>query len=94
MRHSSIGTGSSEQAARTSAQTGTCIAYCEHGDATVEALYKTWRASPAGQVAGSPRDKGVALGFVPDLTQANKKCQADCAAAVASGLSAVRTTCL
>lgn len=94
VRHSSVGTGSSQESARANATTGTCIAYCEHGDATVESLYQTWRGSPAGRESGAPRDKGVALGFVPDLEKAVQRCKADCAAAIKNGKAEVRSQCL
>jgi len=94
VRHSSVGTGSSREAARASATTGTCIAYCEHGDATVDALYQKWRSSPAGQEPGAARDKGVALGFVPDLEKAVDRCEADCAAAIQTGKAQVKSQCL
>jgi hypothetical protein len=94
VRHSSVGTGSSREAALASATTGTCIAYCEHGDATVDALYQKWRSSPAGQEPGAARDKGVALGFVPELEKAVDRCRADCALAIQSGKAPVKSQCL
>lgn len=94
VRHASMGTGSSEQDAKSSAQIGSCMAYCEYGDATVETLYKSWRASPDGQRSSAPADKGIAIGAIPQLKQASEKCEADCAAAVKAGQSPVRTKCL
>lgn len=93
-RHSSVGTGASQQAALDSATTGTCIAYCEHGDATVDALYQKWRSTPAGQQSSAPRDKGVALGFVAELEKAVDRCEADCAAAIKTGKAQVKSQCL
>jgi hypothetical protein len=94
VRHSSVGTGSTREAARASATTGTCISYCEHGDTTVDALYQKWRSSPAGQEPGAARDKGVALGFVPELEKAVDRCEADCAALIKTGKAQVKSQCL
>ena len=93
-RMSSVGTGSSKSRAKKSAETGTCLAYCDYADPTVDAAYRKWRATPDGQKEGAARDKSVALGFVMSLKQEVSRCRGMCAAAVKSGQAQMRSTCL
>lgn len=74
------------------AKRSVCVAHCRYASSELETAYQAWRASPEGQAQGAPRDKGVAVDFVPSLKQLYQACLPRCAALVSAANTRVQCT--
>ena len=83
-----VGTGSD---AKANAEKGFCGVYCNDNDPTVDAAYRTWKASPEGQKSKASR--WFDIDSAPALKQLATSCTQRCDADRAAGKIQVAVSC-
>lgn len=89
-RYSSLGTGDSPAAAEKSARSGSCLAYCDYADPTLDAAWKRYKQTPKGQASKTSKSFDIFL----NLKAEKATCVAKCGADMASGAAASKVECL
>ncbi|MCA9630723.1 MAG: hypothetical protein KC766_23800 [Myxococcales bacterium] len=89
-RYSSLGTGATKAEAEKSAKTGSCMAYCDYGDPTIDAAWKRFKATPKGRASKTSKSFDVFL----HLKAEKAACMSRCNGQVASGAAATKLECL
>ncbi len=87
-RFSALGTHSEVSEAKDNSVAGTCIAYCQWGDPTVQAAVDQWRRDNPTSKA----DRGAVV--TVHLANETAACQGRCTATIRGGSATVKTECL
>ena len=90
LRYSSLGTGVSLAAAEKSAKSGSCLAYCDFGDPTLDAAWKRYKETPKGKAAKTNKSFDIFL----NLKAEKAACVARCGKDIASGAAPTKVECL
>lgn len=89
VRYTSAGTGDSKASATQSAQTGSCLAYCDYGDPSLERAYQAWKRTPKGAASKTDRSFNIQL----YLKAEKATCVSHCNAALKSGKAQSKVEC-
>ncbi|MGE0321046.1 MAG: hypothetical protein AB7K71_16580 [Polyangiaceae bacterium] len=89
-RYSSLGTGTSLAEAEKSARSGSCLAYCDFGDPTLDAAWKRYKETPKGKAAKTTKSFDIFLNLKAEKAACVSRCNAD----MASGAAPSKVECL
>ncbi len=90
MRYSSLGTADTRAEAEKSAKSGSCLAYCDYGDPTLDAAWKRFKATPKGRASKTSKNFDIFL----HLKAEKAACVARCNSEITRGTATTKVECL